>query len=214
MQKKAPDHRLILASNSPRRKQLLENVGLVFGVIPSHVDEQQIEMTVPQRLVKTLATAKAKEVSRAHPKSWVIGADTIVVIDDRVLGKPSSVEDAREMIQRLNGQSHDVFTGYAICCEKEKHCTCEVERTEVFFKQISESEIEWYLQTEEPYDKAGAYAIQEIGSFLVKRIHGSYTNVVGLPVCEIIDYLFQLGVIAPDSGNKWCTCAWPTDPEP
>jgi len=187
--------RLILASKSPRRKELLEQAGLIVTVVPSCVDEDGINITAPENLVKTLAEAKAREVAGAYPESWVIGADTIVLINGEILGKPDSTETARRMIQQLNGQTHEVFTGYAIFCEAMKTCISGVEKTDVHFRNLSQQEIEWYIQTDEPYDKAGAYAIQGLGSFLVKRICGSYTNVVGLPVCEVLEHLLKTGII-------------------
>ena len=187
--------RLILASKSPRRKELLEQAGLIVTVVPSCVDEDGINITAPENLVKTLAEAKAREVAGAYPENWVIGADTIVLIDGEILGKPDSTETARRMIQQLNGQTHEVFTGYAIFCEAMKTCISGVEKTDVHFRNLSQQEIEWYIQTDEPYDKAGAYAIQGLGSFLVKRICGSYTNVVGLPVCEVLEHLLKTGII-------------------
>ena len=187
--------RLILASKSPRRKELLEQAGLIVTVVPSCVDEDGINITAPENLVKTLAEAKARDVAGAYPESWVIGADTIVLIDGEILGKPDSTETARRMIQQLNGQAHEVFTGYAIFCEAMNTCISGVEKTDVHFRNLSQQEIEWYIQTDEPYDKAGAYAIQGLGSFLVKRICGSYTNVVGLPVCEVLEHLLKTGII-------------------
>jgi septum formation protein len=195
LKKNSKNHSLILASKSPRRKELLEQAGLTVSVVPSCVDEDGIKITAPENLVKTLAEAKAREVAGAYPESWVIGADTIVLIDGEILGKPDSTETARRMIQQLNGQTHEVFTGYAIFCEAMKTCISGVEKTEVHFKNLSQQEIEWYIQTDEPYDKAGAYAIQGLGSFLVKRICGSYTNVVGLPVCEVLEHLLKRGII-------------------
>ena len=187
--------RLILASKSPRRKELLEQAGLIVTVVPSCVDEDGINITAPENLVKTLAEAKARDVAGAYPESWVIGADTIVLIDGEILGKPDSTETARRMIQQLNGQAHEVFTGYAFFCEAMNTCISGVEKTDVHFRNLSQQEIEWYIQTDEPYDKAGAYAIQGLGSFLVKRICGSYTNVVGLPVGEVLEHLFKTGII-------------------
>jgi septum formation protein len=198
--------RLILASQSPRRKQLLEQAGLSFTIIPSAVDEDLVDLTAPDKLVKTLAEAKARDVAGGYPESWVLGADTIVLIDGEILGKPASTETARQMIQQLNGQTHEVFTGYAICCDTQKTCISGVEKTEVTFKNLSRQEIEWYIKTEEPFDKAGAYAIQGLGSFLVKRICGSYTNVVGLPVCEVLEQLYKAGIIEPDAEGYWRNC--------
>jgi len=194
---------LILASKSPRRRKLLEQAGLTFVVVPSSVDENGITISAPEKLVKTLAESKARDVAGAYPESWVIGADTLVLIQGKILGKPDSTETARQMVRQLNGQTHDVFTGYAICCEGKKTCISGVEKTEVEFRNLSQQEIEWYIQTDEPYDKAGGYAIQGLGSFLVKRICGSYTNVVGLPICEVLEHLFNKGIIEAADDNHW-----------
>ena len=189
---------LILASQSPRRRYLLEQAGLSFAVIPSSFDEDSIQLTDPVRYVKTLARAKADDIASQHPDSWVIGADTIVTIDHDILGKPQNPAEAHRMLAQLSGQSHDVYTGYAIVCQKRQICVNAAVRTDVQFKELNAAEIEWYIQTGEPFDKAGAYAIQGMGTFLVRRINGSYTNVVGLPVCEVIEDLLRLGVVTMD----------------
>ncbi|MDX2448175.1 MAG: Maf family protein [Desulfobacterales bacterium] len=209
MKKKTKIPPLVLASKSPRRKELLEQAGLTFAVVPSCFDEDSLNISVPENLVKALAEAKARDVAGAYPESWVIGADTIVLIHGEILGKPDSRETARRMIQKLNGQAHEVYTGYAIFCETMKTCISGVEKTEVYFRDLSQQEIEWYIQTDEPYDKAGAYAIQGLGSFLVKRICGSYTNVVGLPVCEVLEHLLKKGIVAVSNENHWRICAYP-----
>ena len=186
---------VILASQSPRRRYLLEQAGLTFSVIPSSVDENEIQLTDPMEYVKTLADAKAMEVAERFPESWIIGADTIVTIDQAILGKPASPEEAKAMLARLSGQSHCVYTGYAIVNRERSVAVCDAIKTVVAFKLLSNAEIDWYIGTGEPFDKAGAYAIQGMGTFLVRRINGSYTNVVGLPVCEVIETLLSLGVI-------------------
>ena len=164
-------------------------------VVPSRVDEDSVPVSAPETYVGVLAEAKAGEVSRRYPESWVIGADTIVLIDETILGKPKSPKDARRMLERLSGRTHQVLTGYAICCANRKRFFSETIRTDVRFKALSQVEIEWYIQTREPFDKAGAYAIQGMGTFLVKSINGSYTNVVGLPVCEVVEFLIKEGVV-------------------
>jgi septum formation protein len=194
---------LILASKSPRRAYLLQQAGISFEVIPSNFDERTVDMTRAEAYVKILAEEKANDISRRYPESWVIGADTIVQIDGDILGKPATKKEARQMIARLSGQTHRVLTGVAICCLSKKKRFLDIRKTDVQFKRLTEDEIEWYIQTDEPFDKAGAYAIQGLGTFLVKQIHGSYTNVVGLPVCEVIEYLIRQGVIGPAKGNKW-----------
>jgi len=192
---------LILASQSPRRRYLLEQAGLTFSVIPSNFDEESVSITEPETYVKILAESKAADIAGQHPNSWVIGADTIVMIDNNILGKPGSRDNARKMLENLSGRTHQVFTGYAIQCLAENHFFSEAIQTDVCFKKLTEPEIEWYIHTREPFDKAGAYAIQGLGTFLVKQIKGSYTNVVGLPVCEVIEHLLQEKVINMDSMN-------------
>ena len=187
---------LILASQSPRRRYLLEQAGLAVAVIPSMFDESTVRLTGPVDYVKHLAEAKADEIARQHPDSWVIGADTIVTIGAAILGKPGDPREARKMLEHLSGQTHCVYTGYAIICKNRRTLICEAVRTDVEFKHLSDNEIAWYIQTGEPFDKAGAYAIQGMGTFLVRRINGSYTNVVGLPVCEVIENLLMLGVVS------------------
>jgi septum formation protein len=186
---------LILASKSPRRRYLLQQAGLKFKIFPSNFDESSVPLEDPTAYAGILSRAKADEVANRFPDSWIIGADTIVLIDGRILGKPEDQAAARCMLQRLSGQTHQVFTGFTICNRTNGKIMTEVVSTDVTFKQLSETEIEWYIHTDEPFDKAGAYAIQGLGTFLVKTIKGSYTNVVGLPVCEVIEYLIAEGVI-------------------
>jgi septum formation protein len=186
---------LILASKSPRRRYLLEQAGLSFSVIPSDIDETTVPMSSPEIYVRILAEAKAEFIANKYPEKWVIGADTIVLIDGAVLGKPGSIDEARSMLKQLSGQAHQVFTGYSILCKTKNRKFSETVQTEVLFKNLADEEIEWYIHTKEPFDKAGAYAIQGLGTFLVRRINGSYTNVVGLPVCEVIEFLIKEGVV-------------------
>jgi len=194
------DPLLILASRSPRRRYLLEQAGLSFSVIPSSIDESSVPISSPEIYVRVLSEAKAHNVSEKYPEKWVIGADTIVLKDRTILGKPGSRAEARAMLKQLSGQTHEVFTGYSIRCEEKRRNFSETVKTEVLFKDLSDQEIEWYIHTAEPFDKAGAYAIQGLGTFLVKSINGSYTNVVGLPVCEVIECLITEGVLgrSPD----------------
>ena len=200
MQKSCDGPILILASKSPRRRYLLEQAGFCFSVIPSDFDEKSVSLSLPETYVKVLAEKKAYNVSKSYPESWVIGADTIVLIGDTVLGKPGSKAEARSMLKYLGGQVHQVLTGYCICCEAKNKSFSETIKTEVLFKNLADEEIEWYINTKEPFDKAGAYAIQGLGTFLVKSINGSYTNVVGLPVCEVIEFLIKEGVVSV--GNR------------
>ena len=189
---------IILASTSPRRKYLLEQAGLRFSVIPSSFDESAVALSSPASYVSVLAQAKAAEVAAKYPASWVIGADTIVSIDGAILGKPASEKQAYDMLQRLSGRIHQVFTGFCICCQNQSRLLTDTIKTDVRFKKLSDDEIKWYIHTNEPFDKAGAYAIQGLGTFLVKSINGSYTNVVGLPVCEVVEILRKEKVIGLD----------------
>jgi septum formation protein len=160
-----------------------------------------VALSIPDSYVITLAESKALDISQKHPDAWVIGADTIVLIDRKILGKPGSRNEARDMLQSLSGKTHQVLTGYCICCENENRFFSETVTTDVRFKNLADAEIKWYIQTGEPFDKAGAYAIQGTGTFLVKSINGSYTNVVGLPVCEVMEHLISEGVVKLNIGG-------------
>ena len=186
---------IILASKSPRRRYLLKKAGLEFTVIPSEVDENAAILSDPESYVRSLAEAKAGDISDRYPDSWIIGADTVVFIDNTILGKPATRDQARAMLESLSAKTHQVHTGYCICRKATGHFISDCVTTDVSFKNLSAKEIEWYINSGEPFDKAGAYAIQGLGTFLVKRINGSYTNVVGLPVCEILEYLIQEGAV-------------------
>ncbi len=195
---------LILASQSPRRRYLLEQAGLSFSVIPSRFDEEAVPFKpgdAPEEYVRKLAQGKALEVSARYPRSWIIGADTTVMIQGKNLGKPSSDAEAFEMLKQLSGQTHEVHTGFCICSESAEKRFSQSVRTEVLFKTLTHAEIDWYIKTGEPFDKAGGYGIQGFGIILVRSINGSYTNVVGLPVCEVIETLIREGIAGFCSGN-------------
>jgi septum formation protein len=195
MQKSKIGPKLILASQSRRRRNLLEQARIDFSVIPSNFDENSVKLSSPDVYVRQLAESKARDISEQYPASWVIGADTIVFIDDTILGKPGSRSEARTMLKNLSGKTHQVLTGYCVCCQSIDRYFSDAVKTEVCFKKLTEREIDWYIDSGEPFGKAGAYAIQGIGAFLVKRIDGSYTNVVGLPVCEVVEFLINEKVI-------------------
>ncbi|MDJ0783420.1 MAG: Maf family protein [Desulfosarcinaceae bacterium] len=195
MQIERTQQRIILASQSPRRRQLLENAGLQVEVVPSQFDEKQVALCAAPAYVAKLAAAKSSEVAGQHPSAWVIAADTIVLIGDQILNKPTSPSDARQMLIRLSGSTHEVLTGIDIVGPRQRFHHTQVVRTEVDFKRLTDAEIDWYIGSGEPFDKAGAYAIQGMGTFLVRGIRGSYTNVVGLPVCEVIEQLIAAGAV-------------------
>lgn len=171
---------LILASASPRRKELLKNITEDFKIIVAKTDETLDEKIAPKDVPEFLATKKARAVREMNPNDTVIGSDTIVLLGDKILGKPVSREDAFNMLKELSGNVHSVITGCCIC-EGEKEITFSCE-TKVEFFPLTNEEIYAYLDTNEPYDKAGSYGIQGVGSLFVKEIMGDYFNVVGLPV--------------------------------
>lgn len=191
--------RLILASGSPRRRGLLREAGYDFGVITSHAAESSSEKLEPHELAMENARAKAEAVARGLASEegaapLVIGADTIVVLDGHVFGKPAGEQEARETLRSLSGRSHEVITG--VCLVHEEHASAFSETTEVFFKDLDESVIDAYIATGEPMDKAGAYGIQGEGGKLVDHIVGDYDNVVGLPVKRVASELEKLGIRA------------------
>ena len=186
---------LILASTSPRRYALLRQAGLSFSVIPSMIDETAVPKDPPKSYVLQTAKAKAADVSSRYPKNWVISADTIIVLSGQILGKPRDEQEARRMLCRLNNTVHTVLTGYCVCCKERDRSCSGVNETQVEFRSLSEAEIEWYLSTGEPFDKAGGYAIQGLGGVLVKRIVGSYASVVGLPLGEVVACLVDEGAV-------------------
>jgi septum formation protein len=191
----SPPHRLILASQSPRRRELLELLGWPFEVIPSSVDEEAVPPGLaPAQLAGWLATRKAEEVADAHPGVFVIGADTIVVLGDQVLGKPVDLDDARRMLRLLSGVSHQVMTGIAVRrAGPDAVLLSDVVQTEVTFRRLTDNEIEAYLLTGEAMDKAGAYGIQGYASLLVEGVRGDYPNIVGLPVARLAQLLRLVG---------------------
>lgn len=195
METKDLGNEIILASESPRRRRLLEQARIRFRVVPSRVDETVVDEARPVKHARELAEAKAASVSEKYPEAWVIGADSIVVLENSILNKPASMEDAYMMLSRLSGRTHRVITGYSIICRSLQHFHSDACITQVTFKELTDTEIRWYLQTPEPWDKAGAYAVQGIAAFMVRHIQGSYTNVIGLPVCELVEHLFKHGII-------------------
>jgi len=186
---------LILASASPRRRELLGMAGIPLEVFPSQVDEKNIPGESPVEHVLRVAGAKAQEVSRSHPDRWVLAADTVVVIDDRVLGKPRDRGEAEAMLTALSNREHQVLTAYSILKGSSLQKREGVVITRVLFKALSAEEIRWYIRSGEPFDKAGGYAVQGKGAFMVREVHGSYTNVVGLPLCEVLEALRELNEV-------------------
>ena len=186
----------ILASASPRRQDLIRSVGLKFKIIPAHVNEEYLADESPREHVKRLSLSKAMAIAPKNPDAWVLGADTIVVIDGLILGKPKNKKQAREMLEMLSGREHKVFTGFTLACVVAKVCKTKIIESAVQFKKISPAEMEWYVSCDEPYDKAGGYAVQGKGAYFIKSIRGSYTNVIGLPLCEVLEELQNLNALS------------------
>jgi septum formation protein len=188
---------IVLASASPRRRELLAQVGINFQVVPSHAAEIVLADETPEAHVIRLSCDKAMEVANRPEQAgrWFIGSDTIVVRDDVILGKPADAMEATAMLTSLSGRSHRVISGYALYDRKNNRTLSSAVTTRVFFKDLTSREIEGYIATGEPFDKAGSYAIQGIGCFMIPKIEGSYSNVVGLPLCEVISALEELGAI-------------------
>ncbi len=184
---------LILASASPRRQELLRSADISFEIIPSDVDEEWGEGETPEDYVVRLARLKAVKVGEKHKTRWVLAADTIVVIDGRILGKPTNRRQAEGMLEMLSDREHRVITGYCLLQTYSGKSRQGRVVSRVRFKKLSPDEVRWYLDTGEPFDKAGAYAIQGKAAFMVKEVQGSYTNVVGLPLCEILEALRAMG---------------------
>jgi septum formation protein len=185
----------ILASESPRRREILKSVGLKFKIAPAHVNEKYLPGESPQEHVKRLSRDKARVIADQFPAAWVLGADTIVVIDGLILGKPKNRAQAKNMLQRLSGREHKVFTGFTIANAADKNYSTKVVQSTVRFKTISPEELDWYIACDEPYDKAGGYAIQGKGAYFIQSIRGSYTNVIGLPLCEVLETFKKLRII-------------------
>lgn len=185
---------IILASASPRRKQLLEQIGLKFRCLPAEVDEKTIPGHPPWEMVCELASKKAQAVAHYFQKGIVIAADTIVVADDIIMGKPVNREDAGQKLTMLSGREHQVMTGLCVINCENNSCAAEVEITSVFFRPLSQTEINAYLESAEWVDKAGGYGIQGLGALLVEKIEGCYFNVVGLPLNRLNYMLSKQGV--------------------
>lgn len=185
--------KIVLASQSPRRKELLGRMGLEFVTQASKIDESAFDGLEAREMVATLSREKAQWIARQlDGETLVIGADTVVVRDGAALGKPKDAEDAVAMLLSLSGRDHQVCTGVTVC--RGDRVLTQVEETQVTFRDLTETEVRQYVSTGEPMDKAGAYGIQGLGGLLVEGIRGDYSNVVGLPVCRLGQMLKDFGV--------------------
>jgi septum formation protein len=185
---------IILASASPRREELLKIIGLKFTVEPSNCQENLSLDLEPQELAKSLSLEKARLVSQNHKNALVIAADTFIVFKDNILGKPNTKTEAREMLEILNGKHHLVITGFTIIDTDTGRAVSKAVETKVYLKKLSSNEIDAYVDSKEPLDKAGAYAIQGLGSVIVEKIEGDYFNVIGLPLSALAESLKEFDV--------------------
>lgn len=186
---------IILASASPRRQRFLAQLGLDYQCIPADIDEKAYPDESPESFVRRMAVAKASQIAEQHPLACVIGADTVVCLGTKIFGKPASAMQALSMLQHLRGQRHQVITGLTIVCKEkniEDTSTCS---SSVHFAFFPDQVLQAYVETGEPMDKAGAYAIQGKGSFLIRSVQGSWTNVVGLPMDKLLHALLKHGLI-------------------
>lgn len=184
--------KFILASASPRRRELLEQIGVEFGVFVTDTEEGKIDKSLPPHLyVEELAMAKAAAAASLLKESdkMIIAADTIVYYDGKILGKPEDEKDAFAMLSELSGNTHEVYTGICVMRTSDGFSVADFEKTEVCFKKLTVEKIKRYIATKEPFDKAGAYGIQEKGVLLTEKINGDYSNVVGLPLSKLADVL-------------------------
>jgi len=184
--------KIVLASGSPRRHQLLDILGIAHDVDPSAIQEASLPGETAETTATRLARDKALDVSQRHPGRWVLGADTLVVVDDRVLGKPESAADAESMLSRLQGRDHRVVTAVALVRDGRVHERQDV--TRVWFRRVTPEQIRAYVATGEPLDKAGAYGVQGFGAALVERIDGDFFGVMGLPLRLVVELLDQAGL--------------------
>ena len=192
---------VVLASSSSRRKELLAKAGLQFTVDPSETDEKLDESRGQEELAKMISLMKARSAAQRHPGSIIIAADTFGVLDGRLLGKPDDAAHACRMLKQMSGKCHEVLTGFAIIDSGSGKAVSRVIRTKVYFKKLSSAQIDKYVETGEPLDKAGAYAIQGLGADLVERIEGDYFNVVGLPVLALARELKRFGIELPNASQ-------------
>ena len=186
--------KIILASGSPQRKKLLKIIGLDFKIEKSNYKEDMSEKIPAPKLAQKLALGKAQDVAKKHKNAIIIGADSFVVFGKEFLGKPHTSQKAREMLKKISNKKHQLITGIAIIDTKKNKTFTDYEITKVWMKKLTDKEIENYVKTGEPLDKAGGYAIQKLGCILIEKINGGYTNVIGLPINKVHEHLLKLEV--------------------
>ncbi|HOP85333.1 MAG TPA: nucleoside triphosphate pyrophosphatase [Syntrophorhabdaceae bacterium] len=187
---------IILASESTRRVDILRTLGISFSIIPPKINETQKKDESPKNYVSRVSFEKAQSVGVHFPDKWVVAADTVIVYKNRIMGKPKDEMDAFKMLKRLSGKWHKVITGFCILNISKDIVYRDVVETKVYLREMDDREIIKYINTSEPLGKAGSYAVQGRGGYMVKEIKGSYSNVVGLPICELAEALLSLGVLS------------------
>lgn len=185
---------IILASGSPRRKELLKKIGLKFSVVKSEFKEEIDSNLSPHDLAKKLSLGKARKVAKKYKNAIIIAADTFVVLDDKIIGKPKDEKDVRKTLNILSNRSHLIITGFTIIDSEINKIVSKSQETRVFMRKITNREIDSYIKTKEPFGKAGSYAIQEKGSVFIEKIEGDYFNAVGLPIYALVKELKNFGV--------------------
>ena len=186
--------RIILASGSPRRRELLTSLGLTFDVIVSEVEEAHTAGETVEEYVSRLALDKGNWVAEQHPDAWVLAADTVVYLDRQILEKPKDRDDAARMLRTICGRRHEVYSGVALLHRASNYSDTSVVTTGVEIAALDSDEIDWYVATDEPMDKAGSYAVQGIGAMFVDGVEGNYTNVVGLPLTTVAQMFKRAGL--------------------
>jgi septum formation protein len=193
---------IILASASPRRKSLLEQIGLKFKVDPSDYEEKLEPGRDPREQAQMISLAKAESVASRHKNSIIIAADTFGVLNGKIIGKPHTEKEAKIMLKELSGKSHTVITGFTIIDTGNNKKISKSTETRVYFRELTPDEIDWYVSSGEPLDKAGAYAIQGLGAVVVEKIEGDYNNVIGLPLSDVTEALKEFGVNVLDKKRR------------
>jgi septum formation protein len=185
---------IILASASPRRKELLEKIGLRFEVEPSNYEEDMPSALEPHEFAQKISLEKAKVVASKHKNAIVIAADTFIIFGSQILGKPHTEKEARKMLETISGKSHSVITGFSIIDTGTSKTLSKSVETKIYIRKLTLAEIDAYVKSKEPLDKAGAYAIQGLGAIFVEKIEGDYSNVIGLPLSALTEALKEFGI--------------------
>lgn len=188
---------MILASKSPRRKEILENIGFNLVIKSEDIEEVSDRIEVVEK-IKDIAYKKVEAVAKKYPNEYVVGADTIVEVDGDIIGKPKDEDEAKKILQRLSNRSHNVITVFSFINKSKDICIKDVAITKVYFKELSPEMIEWYIASKEPMDKAGAYGIQDKGSIFVEKIEGDFFTVMGFPIERFMERLNELGIKLKD----------------